>query len=82
MSIKNYSYNDIKLLNNQINNLNNKKYLIEIYNIICKYDKDKIKENTNEYYVKFNKLSNQSYFEIENYLNSLDNPYDNKLIKF
>ena len=82
MSIKNYTYNDIKILNNQINKLNNKKYLVEIYNIIYKYDKDKIKENPNEFYIKFNKLSNQSYFEIENYLNSLDNPFNNNLIKF
>jgi len=80
MSIKNYSYNDIKLLNNQINNLNNKKYLNEIYNIICKYDKDKIKENTNEYYVKFNKLSNESYYEIEKYLNTLQQNHN--FIKF
>jgi len=82
MSIKIYTYNDIKILYNQINKLNNKKYLVEIYNIISKYDKDKFKENPNEFYIKFNKLSNQTYFEIETYLNSLDNPFNNKLIKF
>lgn len=82
MSKKNYTYNDIKILNNQINKLNNKKYLIEIYNIIYKNEKEKIKENPNEYYIKFNKLSNETYNEIETYLNSLENPYDNKLIKF
>lgn len=83
MSIKNYTYNDIKILYNQINKLNNKKYLVEIYNIIYKDEKEKIKENPNEFYIKFNKLSNQTYNEIENYLNSLDNPYDNnKFIKF
>lgn len=83
MSIKNYTYNDIKILNNQINKLNNKKYLVEVYNIINKNEKEKIKENQNEYYIKFNKLTNQTYYEIETYLNSLDNPYDNnKLIKF
>lgn len=66
-----YSHNDKKKLAAQINLITNKNDLIEIYKIIST-DNAEVTNNQNGCFAIFNKLKNDTYVKIEQFINNLE----------
>ena len=65
-----FSFNSKKNLGTKINNIKNKNAIIEIFKIIKKMNPSlNMSENENGIFFKFNSLSNDTYVELEKYVN-------------
>ena len=76
---KQYNYDAIKKLAKKINQITTKKNLIDIIKIIKTLNSDlSITENSNGMFIKFNKLTQQTYIKLDNYIhkNILNKSFD------
>ena len=74
-----YNYNDKTYLFNKLNKINDKNQIRDIIKIIMFKDKEYIFEKDIGTYIKFNNLTNETYKELEQYINNLQ--FNNKNIK-
>lgn len=74
-----YNYNDKTYLFNKLNKINDKNQIRDIIKIIMFKDKEYIIEKDIGTYIKFNNLTNETYKELEQYINNLQ--FNNKNIK-
>jgi hypothetical protein len=66
---KKYNYDMIKKMAKKINKINDKKIYTDIIKIIKVMNPDLIiTENDNGMFIKFNKLSQQTYLKLDNYI--------------
>lgn len=74
-----YSYNDKLYLFNNLSKITDKNHIRDIIKIISFKNDKFIFEQNNGTYIKFNKLTDDTYKELEQYLNNIS--YDNIIIK-
>ena len=72
-----YSYNDKSYLYNRLNKLTDKTDIRNIIKIITFKNKNSIIEQASGTYIKFNSLTNDTYKELEEYLNNINFNNDN-----
>lgn len=73
-----YSYNDKLYLFNHLSKITNKNHIRDIIKIISFKNDKFILEQDNGTYIKFNELTDDTYKELEQYLNNIS--YDNIII--
>lgn len=66
-----YSYNDKLYLFNNLNKVSDKNHIRDIIKIISFKNQKNILEQENGIYIKFNNLTNDTYHELEQYLNNM-----------
>lgn len=66
-----YSYSDKTFLFNKLNKITDKNQIRDIIKIIMFKDKEHIFEKDIGTYIKFNNLNNNTYKELEQYIDSL-----------
>ena len=74
-----YSYNDKLYLFNHLSKITDKNHIRDIIKIISFKNDKFIFEQDNGTYIKFNELTDDTYRELEQYLNNIS--YDNIIIK-
>ena len=74
-----YSYNDKLYLFNHLSKITDKNHIRDIIKIISFKNDKFIFEQDNGTYIKFNELTDDTYKELEQYLNDIS--YDNIIIK-
>ena len=74
-----YSYNDKLYLFNHLSKITDKNHIRDIIKIISFKNDKYIFEQDNGTYIKFNELTDDTYKELEQYLNNIS--YDNIIIK-
>lgn len=74
-----YSYNDKLYLFNNLSKITDKNHIRDIIKIISFKNDKFIFEQDNGTYIKFNELTDDTYKELEQYLNNIS--YDNIIIK-
>lgn len=74
-----YSYNDKLYLFNNLSKITDKNHIRDIIKIISFKNDKFIFEKDNGTYIKFNELTDDTYKELEQYLNNIS--YDNIIIK-
>lgn len=74
-----YSYNDKLYLFNHLSKITDKNHIRDIIKIISFKNNKFIFEQDNGTYIKFNELTDDTYKELEQYLNNIS--YDNIIIK-
>ena len=74
-----YSYNDKLYLFNHLSKIPDKNHIRDIIKIISFKNDKFIFEQDNGTYIKFNELTDDTYKELEQYLNNIS--YDNIIIK-
>lgn len=74
-----YSYNDKLYLFNNLSKITDKNHIRDIIKIISFKNDKFIFEQDNGTYIKFNDLTDDTYKELEQYLNNIS--YDNIIIK-
>ena len=74
-----YSYNDKLYLFNHLSKITDKNHIRDIIKIISFKNDKVIFEQDNGTYIKFNELTDDTYKELEQYLNNIS--YDNIIIK-
>lgn len=74
-----YSYNDKLYLFNHLSKITDKNHIRDIIKIISFKNDKFIFEQDNGTYIKFNELTDDTYKELEQYLNNIS--YDNIIIK-
>ena len=74
-----YSYNDKLYLFNHLSKITDKNHIRDIIKIISFKNDKFIFEQDNGTYIKFNELTEDTYKELEQYLNNIS--YDNIIIK-
>ena len=74
-----YSYNDKLYLFNHLSKITDKNHIRDIVKIISFKNDKFIFEQDNGTYIKFNELTDDTYKELEQYLNNIS--YDNIIIK-
>lgn len=74
-----YSYNDKLYLFNNLSKITDKNHIRDIIKIISFKNDKFIFEQDNGTYIKFNNLTDDTYKELEQYLNNIS--YDNIIIK-
>ena len=74
-----YSYNDKLYLFNHLSKITDKNHIRDIIKIISFKNNKFIFEQDNGIYIKFNELTDDTYKELEQYLNNIS--YDNIIIK-
>lgn len=74
-----YSYNDKLYLFNHLSKITDKNHIRDIIKIISFKNDKFIFEQDNGTYIKFNELTDDTYKELEQYLNNIS--YDNVIIK-
>ena len=74
-----YSYNDKLYLFNHLSKIKDKNHIRDIIKIISFKNDKFIFEQDNGTYIKFNELTDDTYKELEQYLNNIS--YDNIIIK-
>ena len=79
MNIIMYSYNDKLYLFNNLSKITDKNHIRDIIKIISFKNDKFIFEQDNGTYIKFNELTDDTYKELEQYLNNIS--YDNIIIK-
>lgn len=67
-----YSYNDKSYLYNRLNKIIDKNDIRNIIKIITFKNKNSIIEQASGTYIKFNSLTNDTYKELEEYLNNIN----------
>ena len=67
----NYTYKDKTYLFNKLNKIEDKNKIRDIIKIIMYKDKDNVIEKEMGTYIKFNDLNNETYKELEQYMNTL-----------
>lgn len=67
-----YSYNDKSYLYNRLNKITDKNDIRNIIKIITFKNKNSIIEQASGTYIKFNSLTNDTYKELEEYLNNIN----------
>ena len=72
-----YSYNDKSYLYNRLNKITDKNDIRNIIKIITFKNKNSIIEQASGTYIKFNLLTNDTYKELEEYLNNINFNNDN-----
>lgn len=82
-----YNYSDKTFLFNKLNKITNKNQIRDIIKIIMYKDKNNVFEKDIGTYIKFNNLNNNTYKELEQYIDSLqfnknDVANDNKILSF
>lgn len=75
-----YNYNDKSFLYNKLNKITDKNQIRDIIKIIMFKDKNNIFEKDIGTYIKFNNLTNETYKELEQYVNSLQFNKNNNLL--
>lgn len=78
MNIIMYSYNDKLYLFNHLSKITDKNHIRDIIKIISFKNDKFIFEQDNGTYIKFNELTDDTYKELEQYLNNIS--YDNIII--
>ncbi len=73
-----YSYNDKLYLFNHLSKITDKNHIRDIIKIISFKNDKFIFEQDNGTYIKFNELTDDTYKELEQYLNNIS--YDNIII--
>lgn len=73
-----YSYNDKLYLFNHLSKITDKNHIRDIIKIILFKNDKFIFEQDNGTYIKFNELTDDTYKELEQYLNNIS--YDNIII--
>lgn len=73
-----YSYNDKLYLFNHLSKITDKNHIRDIIKIISFKNDKYIFEQDNGTYIKFNELTDDTYKELEQYLNNIS--YDNIII--
>lgn len=73
-----YSYNDKLYLFNHLSKITDKNHIRDIIKIISFKNNKFIFEQDNGTYIKFNELTDDTYKELEQYLNNIS--YDNIII--
>ena len=73
-----YSYNDKLYLFNHLSKITDKNHIRDIIKIISFKNDKFIFEQDNGTYIKFNELTDDTYKELEEYLNNIS--YDNAII--
>ena len=73
-----YSYNDKLYLCNHLSKITDKNHIRDIIKIISFKNDKFIFEQDNGTYIKFNELTDDTYKELEQYLNNIS--YDNIII--
>ena len=73
-----YSYNDKLYLFNHLSKISDKNHIRDIIKIISFKNDKFIFEQDNGTYIKFNELTDDTYKELEQYLNNIS--YDNIII--
>lgn len=73
-----YSYNDKLYLFNHLSKITDKNHIRDIIKIISFKNDKFILEQDNGTYIKFNELTDDTYKELEQYLNNIS--YDNIII--
>lgn len=66
----NYSYNDKSYLFNRLNKITDKNKIRDIIKIIMFKNNNSIIEQDDGTYIKFNSLTNDTYTELEQYINN------------
>ena len=74
-----YSYNDKLYLFNNLSKITDKNHIRDIIKIISFKNDKFIFEQDNGTYIKFNELTDDTYKELEQYLNNIS--YDNIITK-
>lgn len=74
-----YSYNDKLYLFNHLSKITDKNHIRDIIKIISFKNDKFIFEQDNGTYIKFNELTDDTYKELEQYLNNIS--YDNIIVK-
>lgn len=72
------TFDQKKIIKYRIEQIKNKNCLIEIYEIIKRDNSINITENNNGMFMHFNNLKNETYLNLEKYLNNVEKIIKNK----